>query len=114
MKVLIFRNKEEKKYTLKNLEKLRVEEDFLILLIAKYLKKKLEGTGFSDKVSDHSTLKITPKRMLQKLPKLLAQVKVGNTSENLLNKIRQIMYSLYWAKEITKRVYNNIMNSLKL
>ena len=38
----------------------------------------------------------------------------GNTSENLLNKIRQTMYSSYRAKEITKKVYNNIMNSTKL
>ena len=52
--------------------------------------------------------------MLQRLPIALAQVKVGNTSENLLNEIRQIIYSLYRAKEITKQVYNNIMNSIKL
>ena len=44
----------------------------------------------------------------------LAQVKAGNTSENLLNDFRQITYSLYWAKEITKKVYNNVMNSIKL
>ena len=37
--------------------------------------------------------------MLQRLPTALAQVKTGNTSENLLNEIRQIMYSLYRAKE---------------
>ena len=52
--------------------------------------------------------------MIQRLPIVLAQVKVGNTSENLLNEIRQIIYSLYRAKEITKKVYNNIMNSIKL
>ena len=52
--------------------------------------------------------------MLQGLPIALAQVKAGNTSENLLNEIRQIIYSLYRAKEITKKVYNNIMNSIKL
>ena len=52
--------------------------------------------------------------MLQRLPVALAQVKAGNTSENLLNGIRQITYSLYRAKEITKKVYNNIMNSIKL
>ena len=44
----------------------------------------------------------------------LAQVKSGNTSENVLNEIREIIYSLYRAKEITKRLYNNIMNSIKL
>ena len=52
--------------------------------------------------------------MLQTLPIALAQVKAGNTFESLLNEIRQIMYSLYQAKEITKKVYNNIKNSLKL
>ena len=57
---------------------------------------------------------LTPKPMLQRLPTALAQVKAGNTSENLLNEIRQIIYSLYQAKEITKKVYNNIMNSMKL
>ena len=52
--------------------------------------------------------------MLQRLPIALAQVKACNISENLLNKIWQIIYSLYWAKEITKKVYNNIMYSINL
>ena len=52
--------------------------------------------------------------MLQGLPIALAQVKAGNTSENLLNEIRQIIYSLYLEKEITKKVYNNILDSIKL
>ena len=55
-----------------------------------------------------------PKEMLQRFLISLAQVKAGNTSENLLNEIGQIIYSLCWAKEITKREYNNIMNSIKL
>ena len=52
--------------------------------------------------------------MLQRLPVTLAQVKARNTPENFLNEIRQIIYSLYQAKGITKKVYNNIMNSIKL
>ena len=61
------------------------------------------------KVSGRKQLKtLTPKQMLQRLPIVLAQVKPGNTSENLLNEIIQIIYSLYRAKEITKKVYNNI------
>ena len=52
--------------------------------------------------------------MFQRLPIALAQVKAENTSEKLLNEIRQIIYSLYRAKEITRKVYNNIMNSIKL
>ena len=54
--------------------------------------------------------------MLQRLPIALEQIKFGNTSENLLNKIKQIMYSLYRGKDLPKKyiVYNNIMNSIKL
>ena len=52
--------------------------------------------------------------MLQRLPITLAQVKAGNTSANLLNEIRRIICSLYRAKEITKKVYSEIMNSIKL
>ena len=37
---------------------------------------------------------LTPKQMIQRLPIALAQVKAGNNSENLLNEIRQIFYSL--------------------
>ena len=64
--------------------------------------KKTTGTG----------LKIlTPKQMLQRLPIALAQVKAGCNSKNLLNEIPQIVYSLYQSKEITKKVYNNIIKS---
>ena len=52
--------------------------------------------------------------MHQRLPIAIAQVKAGNTSENLFNEIRQIIYSLYRAKEITEKVYNNIMNLIKV
>ena len=55
---------------------------------------------------------LTPKQMLQRLPIALAQVKAGNNSESLLNKIRQIVYSLYQSKEITKKVNNNIIKSI--
>ena len=41
--------------------------------------------------------------MLQRLPIALAQVKAGDTSKNLLTEIRQMIYSLYRAKEITKK-----------
>ena len=51
---------------------------------------------------------LTPKQMLQRLPIALAQVKAGNN----LNEIKQIIYSLYQSKEITKKVYNNLMKSL--
>ena len=57
---------------------------------------------------------LTPNQMLKRLPIALAQVKAGNNSESLLKEIRQIVYSLYRSKEITKKVYNNIINSIKV
>ena len=52
---------------------------------------------------------LTLKQMLQRLPIALAQVKAGNTSENLLNEIKQIIYSMYRSKDITKNICNNII-----
>ena len=108
--------KQQQEDVLKNLHNLfEARERVLSTFDTKILPIKFEGTGFSDKVSDHSNLKIlTPKQMVQRLPIALAQVKAGNTSENLLNKIRQIIHFLYQAKEITEKVYNNIMNSMKV
>ena len=66
---------------------------------------KQEGTG----------LKIlTSKQMLQRLSIALTQIKVGNNSQDLLNEIMQIVYSLCQSKEITKRVYNKILKSIKV
>ena len=57
---------------------------------------------------------LTPKQLFQRLPTKLAQTKVSNTSENLLNQICQIIYYLCRAKCNSKKLYNNIMNSIKL
>ena len=46
---------------------------------------------------------LTPNQMLKRLPIALAQAKARNNSESLLNEIRQIVYSLYRSKEITKK-----------
>ena len=48
--------------------------------------------------------------MPKRLPISLAQISTGNNSENLSSEIRQIAYSLYQSKEITQKVYNNIIN----
>ena len=56
---------------------------------------------------------LTPKQMLQRLPIALPQVKAGNNSESLLKEIRQIVYSLYQSKQLTKKVYNNIIKSIR-
>ena len=82
-----------------------IEDYGSMILEAKKIARELEGTG----------LKIlTPNQMLKRLPIVLAQIKAGNNSESLLNEIRQIVYSLYRSKEITKKVYNNIINSIKV
>ena len=73
---------------------------------------KSKDTGILN--SDYSKYKIlTPKQMLQRLPIALALVKAGNNSESLSNEIRQIVYSLYQSKQITKKVYNNIIKSIQ-
>ena len=69
--------------------------------------------GRPSKVATHMKI-LTPKQMFQKLPIALAQLKAGNTSENLLNETRQIIYSPYRAKEIASKLFDNIMNSIKL
>ena len=74
-----------------------------------------EGANEMSRVNASDRLKIlTPNQMLKRLPIALAQVKAGNNSENLLNEIRQIVYSLYRSKEITKKVYNSMINSIKV
>ena len=55
---------------------------------------------------------LVPKQMLQRLPIALAQIKTRSTSKNLLNKTRQIIYSLHRANKTTKKVCNNIMKSI--
>ena len=57
---------------------------------------------------------LTPKQMLKRLPIVLAQISACSNSESLLNEIRQMFYSLHRSKEITKKVYNNIIKSIKV
>ena len=107
------KSKEQKNtiYNIETLYKARNEAikfyyDYSLVMSEAMIKAKeneTKGTG----------LKIlTPKQMLQRLPIALAQVKTGNNSKNLLNQIRKIIYSLYQSKEITKKVYNNLIKSL--
>ena len=73
------------------------------LMMSEAKTKATKGTG----------LKIlAPKQMFQRLSIALAQVKAGNNSESLLNKMRQVVYSLYQSKQITKKVYNKIIKSI--
>ena len=66
--------------------------------------RKKENKEKKEMLLREKILFLTPKQILQRIPIALAQVKAGNTSENLINEIRQIIYSLYRAKEVTKKV----------
>ena len=63
--------------------------------ILRFIKQKQEAKGIKI---------LTPNQMLSKLPISLAQLKAGNNSEKLKNEIRQLLYSLYWSKDMTKQV----------
>ena len=73
----------------------------IVEMILKFNKQNQQGKG----------LKIlTPNQMFSRLPITLAQLKAGNNSEKLKNEIRQLLYSLYRSKNMTKQVYNNLIN----
>ena len=75
--------------------------------------KKISDEYDSNGWSSGSGLKIlTNKQMLNRLPILLAQVQAGNNSNKLKNEIRQILYSLYRSKVLTKTVYNNLITCI--
>ena len=70
-------------------------------MILKVNKQNQQGKGFKI---------LTPNQMLSRLPIALAQLEAGNNSEKLKNEIRQIFYSLYRSKNMTKQVYNSLIN----
>ena len=51
--------------------------------------------------------------MLNRLPILLAQIQAGKNSSKLKNEARQILYSSYRSKELTKTVYNNLIKAIR-
>ena len=55
---------------------------------------------------------LTPNQMLSRLPITLAQLKAGNNSQKQTNKIRQLLYSLYRSKKLTKAIYNHLINAI--
>ena len=70
---------------------------------ANYKSKQNESKGKGLKI-------LTPKQMLQRL--LIALAQAGNNSESWINEIRQTVYSLNQSKQITKKVYNNVIKSI--
>ena len=66
-----------------------------------------EVLDFNKKIQEQRDLGLkilTPNQMLSRLPIFLAQLKAGNNSENLKNEIRQLLYSLYRSKKLTKQL----------
>ena len=57
---------------------------------------------------------LTNKEMLNRFPILLAQIQAGNNSKKLKNELRQILYSLYRSKALTKTVYNNLIKVIRV
>ena len=102
----------KQKETIDNLEKFYLSREGTINFFRDYEKMVLDAAYKSKQnETEGKGLKIlTPKR----LPIALAQVKAGNNSENLLNEIRQIVYSLYQSKQITKKIYNSIIKSISV
>ena len=56
---------------------------------------------------------LTNTQMFIRLPILLAQIQAGNNSKKIKNELRQILYSLYRSKALTKTVYNNLIKSIR-
>ena len=56
---------------------------------------------------------LTNKQMLNRLPILLAQIQAGNNSKKIKNELRQILYSLYRSKALTKTVCNNLIKVIR-
>ena len=82
--------------------------------IVKELERPIFGYDYENKELSGLGLKIlTNKQMLYRLPILLAQIQAGNNSTKLKNEIRQILYSLYRSKVLTKTVYNNLIKVIR-
>ena len=70
-----------------------------------------EESAEQEKSQEGEGLKIlTPNQMLSRLPITLAQLKAGNNSEKLKNEIRQLLYSLYRSKKLTKQLYKSLVD----
>ena len=57
---------------------------------------------------------LTPDQMLSRLPITLAQLNAENNSEKLENEVRQLLYSLYRSKNLTKNVYKSLADIVRV
>ena len=90
-----------------------LEEGRKIEKLDKMVKLVEEILSFNKQKQEVQDIKIlTPSQMLSRLPIFLAQLEAGDNSEELKNEIRQLLYSLYRSKNITKQVYNNLIKPI--
>ena len=88
-------------------DEIKTEKPDKILEIVK------EILDFNKKIRKQQGLELkilTPNQMLSRLPITLAQLKAGNNSEKLKNEIRQLLYSLYRSKKLTKQLYKSLVD----
>ena len=104
---------EEQKKTIGNIKNLYNSRQEVVKMF-NYYARNMSRNIYDSKQEGKGLKILTPKQMLQRLPIALAQIKAGNNSQSLLNEIMQIVYFLYQSKEITKKVYNNILKSIKV
>ena len=79
------------------------ENEKIIDIVEKVIEHDRQNQGKGSKI-------LTPNQILSRLPISLTQLKAGNNSEKLKNEIRQLLYSLYRSKKLTKNVYKILVN----
>ena len=79
------------------------ENEKIIDIVEKVIEHDRQNQGQGSKI-------LTPNQILIRLPISLAQLKAGNNSEKLKNEIRQLVYSLYRSKKLTKNVYKILVD----
>ena len=94
-----------------------IKQDIIKELEKNLFGNNLEYLGYdsssqSDSQSGWGIKILTPQQMFVRLPILLAQIQAGNNSRELKNEIRQLLYSLYRSKKITKTIYENLIKIL--
>ena len=95
--------KELKSRPTSNAKKIRNRNNMLEIVERIFEFNRLNQSGQGLKI-------LTPNQMLSRLPVSLAQLNAGNNSEKLKNKIRQLLYSLYRSKKLTKNIYKSLVD----
>ena len=76
------------------------------------IEKPYEIIDIAENQDGHGLKILAPNQMLNILPISLTQLKAGSNSEGLTNGIRQLLYSLYRSKKLSKTIYNNLIDTI--